>query len=136
MLFVLIFAISFLANTISVEMFQALEFTCSVHYVFFWQFVSYSIKNQCQEKSERPSGRLHEIDLQETKTEQSQRLWRTETNVQTSIKRWCYNYMYIDFYWFYASLWYCICSVLWLWPLSSWKCFEWPFPRKGCTSLS
>ena len=36
MLFVLIFAISFLANTISVEIFQALEFTTSVHYVFFW----------------------------------------------------------------------------------------------------
>ena len=28
-----------------------------------------------------------EIDLQETKAEQSQRLWRTETNVQNSIKR-------------------------------------------------
>ena len=28
-----------------------------------------------------------EIDLQEIKTEQSQRLWRTETNVQTSIER-------------------------------------------------
>ena len=28
-----------------------------------------------------------EIDLQETKTEQSQRLWRTETNVQNSMKR-------------------------------------------------
>ena len=26
-----------------------------------------------------------EIDLQETKTEQSQKLWRTETNVQNSI---------------------------------------------------
>ena len=42
MLFVLIFAIRFLANTIYVEMFQALEFTCSVPYVFFWQFFSYS----------------------------------------------------------------------------------------------
>ena len=38
-----IFAISFLANTISDELFQALEFTCSVHYVFFWQLFSYSI---------------------------------------------------------------------------------------------
>ena len=28
-----------------------------------------------------------EINLQETKTEQSQRLWRTEINVQNSIKR-------------------------------------------------
>ena len=69
------------------------------------------------------------------KTEQSWRLWSTETNVQNSIKRWCYNYMYIDFNWFYARLWYCIYSVIWLWPLSSWKCFELPFPRKGCTSL-
>ena len=34
-----------------------------------------------------------EIDLQETKTEQSQKLWRTETNIQNSIKQ-------LDVYWF------------------------------------
>ena len=75
MLFVLIFAISFLANTISVEMFQALEFTCSVHYVFFWQsFFIFNIKPMSRKK-------------RKTKTEQRRRLWRTETNVQNSIKR-------------------------------------------------
>ena len=58
MLFVLIFAISFLANTISVEMFQALEFTCSVHYVFFWQsFFIFNIKPMSRKKR-KPSGRL------------------------------------------------------------------------------
>ena len=86
MLFVLIFAISFLANTISVQMFQALEFTCSVHYVFFWQiFFIFNIKPMSRKK--RKAKWETEIDLHETKTEQCQRLWRTETNVQNSIKR-------------------------------------------------
>ena len=101
----------------------------------FGNFFHIQYKTNVKKKLKRKAKWETEIDLQETKTEQSQRLWRTETNVQNSIKRWCYNYMYIDFYWFYASLWYCICSVLWLGPLSSWKCFEWPFPREGCTSM-
>ena len=51
MLFVLIFAISFLANTISVEMFQVLEFTCSVHYIFFWQsFFIFNINSMSRKK--------------------------------------------------------------------------------------
>ena len=77
-------------------------------------------KSNVKKKLKRKAKWETEIDLQET----------TETKAQNSIKRWCYNYMYNDFYWFYASL----VSVQ-LWPLSSWKCFEWPFPRKGCTSL-
>ena len=58
MLFVLIFAIGFLANTISVEMFQALEFTCSVHYVPFGNIFHIQYKTNVKKKSERPSGRL------------------------------------------------------------------------------
>ena len=47
---------------------------------------------------------------------------------QNSIIRWCYNYMYIyiyiyiDFYWFFASLWYCICSVLCRDEPNTWNC--------------
>ena len=128
MLFVLIFAISFLANTISVEMFQALEFTCSVHYVFFWQFFSYSIYNQCQGKSERPSGRLKLTSKspRPSRAKDEMSFWRLKIQKifgreypQTSLAMCCH---FSEFY-----------------PppprLSSWKCFEWPFPRKGCTSL-
>ena len=111
-----------------IYLFSPLRFLLAIFFIF-------NIKPMSRKK--RKAKWETEIDLQETKTEQSQRLWRTETNVQNSIKRWCYNYiMYIDFYWFHASLWSCICSVLRLWPLSNWKCFEWPFPRKGCTSLT
>ena len=94
MLFVLMFAISFLANTISVEMFEAVEFTCSAHYVFFWQFFFiFDIKPMSRKKLKRKAKWETEIDLQETKTEQGHRLWRTETNVPNSIKRRCYTYM-------------------------------------------
>ena len=50
MLFVLIFAISFLANTISDEIFQAVESTCSVHYVFFWHFFHIQYKTNVNKK--------------------------------------------------------------------------------------
>ena len=61
-----------------VNQFSPLRFLLAIFFIF-------NIKPMSRKKQK--AKKETEIDLQETKTEQSQRLWRTETNVQNSIKR-------------------------------------------------
>ena len=93
MLSVLIFAISFLANTISVERYHSSTWIYLFSPLRFLLAICFIFNKKPMSRKKRKAKWETEIDFQETKTEQSQRLWRTETNVQNSIKRWCYNCM-------------------------------------------
>ena len=79
MLFVLIFAISFLANTISVEVFQSLNLLVQSTAFSFGNFFHIQYKTNVKKKLKRKAKWETEIDLQETKTERKTSRKNSET---------------------------------------------------------